>query len=219
MLGTSGNRAVDILITYRLLRILTTPFEKQDAFKYGIVDKNGKVLRKYNTLKDTKEKKAYTWLHRFCFNLKRIMSKAGLGGRLGSIALSLAVLLKEHNDPDLLGTEDDANFLKAKERMGISQYPELEKYKSLFESTIVQWIKMEGKWDEIVKEDANLPPIVDIKDTELSESANASLYNTFFGIDVYKVDNEFVPNELITYRSQDIFRSLVWAGDDKYEVI
>ena len=57
MLGTSGNRAVDILITYRLLRILTTPFEKQDAFKYGIVDKEGKVLRKYSTLKDTKEKK------------------------------------------------------------------------------------------------------------------------------------------------------------------
>ena len=68
MLGTSGNRAVDILITYRLLRILTTPFEKQDAFKYGIVDKEGKILRKYSTLKDAKEKKAYTWLHRFCFN-------------------------------------------------------------------------------------------------------------------------------------------------------
>ena len=43
MLGTSGNRAVDMLITYRVLRILTTPFEKQDAFKYGIIDKTGKV--------------------------------------------------------------------------------------------------------------------------------------------------------------------------------
>ena len=28
------------------------------------------------------------------------MKKAGLGGRLGSIALSLAVLLKEHNETD-----------------------------------------------------------------------------------------------------------------------
>ena len=214
MLGTSGNRAVDILITYRLLRILTTPFEKQDAFKYGIVDKDGKVLRKYSTLKDTKEKKAYTWLHRFCFNLKRIMAKAGLGGRLGSIALSLAVLLKEHNDPDLLGTEDDANDLKIKARMGISQYPELEKYKSIIESAVVQWIKMEGQWDEIVKEDAKLPPIVDIKDTELSESNNSSLYGTFFGIDVYKVDKT-----LMTYRDQETFRTLVWAGDDRYEVI
>ncbi len=214
MLGTSGNRAVDILITYRLLRILTTPFEKQDAFKYGIVDKEGKVLRKYSTLKDTKEKKAYTWLHRFCFNLKRIMKKAGLGGRLGSIALSLAVLLKEHNETDLLGTEDDANYLKIKERMGISQYPELEKYKGIIESAVVQWIKIEGQWDEIVKEDANLPPIVDIKDTELSESNNSSLYGTFFGIDVYEVGND-----LLTYRDQENFRTLVWAGDDSYEVI
>ena len=214
MLGTSGNRAVDILITYRLLRILTTPFEKQDAFKYGIVDKDGKILRKYSTLKDTKEKRAYTWLHRFCFNLKRIMAKAGLGGRLGSIALSLAVLLKEHNETDLLGTDDDINYLKIKEKLGISQYPELEKYKGIIESTVVQWIKMQGQWDEIVKEDANLPPIVDTKDTELSESDNSSLYGTFFGIDVYKVNGN-----LMTYRDQETFRTLVWAGDDSYEVI
>jgi len=209
MLGTSGNRAVDILITYRLLRILTTPFEKQDAFKYGIVDKNGKVLRKYSTLKDTKEKKAYTWLHRFCFNVKRIMGKVGLGGRLGSIAASLAVLLKEHNDADV-----SEELLKLRDRMGIAQYPELKKYKGVFESAIVQYLKMEGVWEELVKEDANLPPIVDIKDRELSESADNTIYGTFFGIDVFKVNNE-----LITYRDQDIFRSLVYAGDDKYEVI
>jgi hypothetical protein len=27
-----------------------TPFEKQEAFKYGIIDKDGKNLRKRNTL-------------------------------------------------------------------------------------------------------------------------------------------------------------------------
>ena len=43
MLGTSGNRAVDILITYDCYAYNNT-FEKQDAFKYGIVDKEGKVL-------------------------------------------------------------------------------------------------------------------------------------------------------------------------------
>ena len=211
MLGTSGNRAVDILITYRLLRILTTPFEKQDAFKYGIVDKNGKVLRKYSTLKDTKEKKAYTWLHRFCFNVKRIMGKVGLGGRLGSIAASLAVLLKEHNDADV-----SEETLKLRERMGVAQYPELEKYKGVFESAIVQYLKMEGVWEELVKEDANLPPIVDIKDRELSESADNTIYGTFFGIDVfYNKETQ----RLMTYRDQEVFRGVVYAGDDKYEVI
>ena len=47
-MGTSGNRAIDMLITYRIMRVLSTPFENQDAFKYGIIDKKGKVLRKYN---------------------------------------------------------------------------------------------------------------------------------------------------------------------------
>ena len=43
MLAITRNRAVDILITYRLLRILTTPFESKDAFKYKyIVDKDGR---------------------------------------------------------------------------------------------------------------------------------------------------------------------------------
>ena len=36
-----ANRAVDLVITYRVIKLLVTPFEKQDAFKYGIIDKNG----------------------------------------------------------------------------------------------------------------------------------------------------------------------------------
>jgi len=40
-----ASRAVDALITYRIVKLLTTPFEKQEAFKYGIIDKDGKVLK------------------------------------------------------------------------------------------------------------------------------------------------------------------------------
>ena len=40
------NRAIDLFVTYRFLKLLTTPFDKQDAFKRGIIDKNGKVLKK-----------------------------------------------------------------------------------------------------------------------------------------------------------------------------
>ena len=36
------SRAVDLLITYRIMKILVTPFDKQEAFKYGIIDKDGK---------------------------------------------------------------------------------------------------------------------------------------------------------------------------------
>ena len=90
-----ANRAVDLVITYRVIKLLVTPFEKQEAFRYGIIDKDGKVLRKYRTLKTTAEKKSYTILHRFVFNLKRVLQKAGLGGRLGTFAVALATLLRE----------------------------------------------------------------------------------------------------------------------------
>ena len=57
------SRAVDLLITYRIMKILVTPFDKQEAFKYGIIDKKGKVLRKWSTINKSQEKKSYTILH------------------------------------------------------------------------------------------------------------------------------------------------------------
>ena len=53
-----ANRAVDLVITYRVVKLLVTPFEKQEAFKYGIIDKDGKVLRKFRTLKTTRKKES-----------------------------------------------------------------------------------------------------------------------------------------------------------------
>ena len=44
-------RAIDLFVTYRFLKLLTTPFEKQDAFKFGIIDKNGNRIKKQNSTK------------------------------------------------------------------------------------------------------------------------------------------------------------------------
>ena len=60
-----ASRAVDMLITYRVVKLLVTPWEKQEAFKLGIIDKKGNVLRPNKTLKTSKDRKAYTYLHRF----------------------------------------------------------------------------------------------------------------------------------------------------------
>jgi hypothetical protein len=45
-----ASRAIDLLIAYRVIKLLVTPFEKTDAFKQGIIDKDGNVLKKYRTL-------------------------------------------------------------------------------------------------------------------------------------------------------------------------
>jgi hypothetical protein len=38
--------AIDLFVAYRFLRILTTPFEKTDAYKFGIIDEKGNRIRK-----------------------------------------------------------------------------------------------------------------------------------------------------------------------------
>ena len=95
----SGTRAIDLLITYRIIKLLTTPFEKQDAYRLGIIDKNGKVLRKTKDLKTPKERDAYTILHRFVFNLKRLINIVPGGkSKLGTYAAALGLLLKENKE-------------------------------------------------------------------------------------------------------------------------
>ena len=38
---TVMGRAIDLFVTYRFIKLLTTPFEKTDAYKLGIIDENG----------------------------------------------------------------------------------------------------------------------------------------------------------------------------------
>ena len=88
--------AIDAFITFRFLKLLVTPFNKTEAFKFGIIDERGKVLRKYKTLERIEERKAYTILHRLVFNIKKLLEKLPGGkSRLASYAAAL-FLIKEH---------------------------------------------------------------------------------------------------------------------------
>ena len=89
-------RAIDLFVAYRFLRILTTPWDEQPAYEHGIIDKDGKRLRKSNELQTTDEKSSFTLLHRLIFNLKRILHKIpGVKTKLGTYATAL-FLLKQH---------------------------------------------------------------------------------------------------------------------------
>ena len=67
LLKSAGN----IYFVYQFLTKLTTPFEKTKAFELGIIDKNGKVLKKRSQLKSAEEKEAYTMTDTLIFNLKK----------------------------------------------------------------------------------------------------------------------------------------------------
>ena len=90
--------AMNLYFIYKFLRILTTPFASTDAFKLGIIDEKGKILKKKSKLKTIEEKEAYTMFDRLVWKLKRLMEKIPFGKtRLASYAAALWLIKEENN--------------------------------------------------------------------------------------------------------------------------
>ena len=90
--------AMNLFFIYKFLRILTTPWKESDAFKLGIVDENGKILKKKSQLKTIDEKDAYTMMHRLVWKIKRLMEKVPFGKtRLASYAAALWLIKEGHS--------------------------------------------------------------------------------------------------------------------------
>ena len=115
-------RAIDLFVTYRFLKILTTPFENMEAYKLGIIDEKGNRIKKPKSTKPAVElattelKNAYTILHKLVFNIKKIFAKIpGLRTKVGTYAAALYLLkdtFKESvDDPDVFEKEF-VKFLK-----------------------------------------------------------------------------------------------------------
>ena len=91
-------RVIDALVAYRVLKILVTPFKKTKAYQLGIIDDKGKVLIKSKKITNQQQRNAYTLLIRFVFNLKRLLSKVGIRGPLGSAAAAALAFFKEETE-------------------------------------------------------------------------------------------------------------------------
>ena len=118
-------RAIDLFVTYRFIKLLTMPFEKTEAYKLGIIDKDGKRNVQPGTTRPTilatsEEKNSYTILHKLIFNIKKIFSKVpGLRTKVGTYAAALFLLkdtFKEQvDDPQMFEKE----FIKYLQEQGI----------------------------------------------------------------------------------------------------
>lgn len=115
------SRFVDAIIAYRILRKLTTPFEETDAFKLGIIDKQGKILRKFSELNSPEERDAYTLLDRLVWRVKRILERVpGENKKIASFAAALALIkenLEENTEP--LPSKFEARILTIKEDVDV----------------------------------------------------------------------------------------------------
>ena len=175
-------RAIDLLITYRVIKMLVTPFEKQPAYALGIIDNNGKVLRKAKTLKTAKEKEAYTLLHRFVFNLKRLINIVPGGkSKLGTYAAALGLLLKENKDINMVELEKDLYKHLSENN--------LIKLDDINESVGFDFLQ-EGKYivtDQL--EDLNGNVTAEVGDIVYT-TENQKPFDNYFGVNLYHVINE-----------------------------
>ena len=72
----------NIYFVYQFLKKLVTPFEKTKAFELGIVDKNGKILKRRRDLNTQAEKDAYTLSDTLIWNF--MWNKRNNGGMCDS---------------------------------------------------------------------------------------------------------------------------------------
>lgn len=100
------SKFVDNLIAFKVLSMLVTPFEKSDAFKLGIIDKDGKALKKVKDLNTTQERDAYTALDRLVFNLKRLLAKVPGGKSQFASLIAAYWLIKESHESRAVINED-----------------------------------------------------------------------------------------------------------------
>ena len=126
--------AIDAFITFRFLKLLVTPFDKTEAYNLGIIDKRGKVLRKYKTLERIEERQAYTILHRLVFNIKKLIEKVPGGkSRVASYAAALFLLkdtFKEHvEDPNMF----EKGLMESLKQQGVE-----------FDDTIVEEVTLDN---------------------------------------------------------------------------
>lgn len=88
---------LDLYLVYQFLRRLTTPFEEWDAYKLGIIDREGNILKKRDERKSPAEKDAFGTFDLMILKLKKLLEKIPGGqSKLASYTAALW-LIREWN--------------------------------------------------------------------------------------------------------------------------
>jgi hypothetical protein len=92
------SRFIDTVVAYRILRMLATPIERSEAFKLGLVDKDGKKIKEPLS---QQELNATSLLQRFVFKVQRALTRSPdrNAKRLLTFAAAMAIL-KEYTEED-----------------------------------------------------------------------------------------------------------------------
>ena len=98
-----AGKTLDLFLVYQFVKRLSTPWNKTEAFKLGLIDEKGVKLK---SAVSSEEQKAYAYYDRLVFNLKRLLEKLPGGKtRLGSFAAALFLMKEGTNERDYTQTE------------------------------------------------------------------------------------------------------------------
>ena len=90
--------AVDLFAAYQFVKRLVLPFNEWEAYKLGIIDAEGNVLKKRATLQGDREKNAWGYFDIIAANLKKMLAHVPGGqSKLGTYTAAF-FLLKEGRD-------------------------------------------------------------------------------------------------------------------------
>ena len=80
---------VDLFLVFSFIKRLVTPFEKWDAYKEGIIDKDGNILIKRKDYSKPAQRKAFGVFDQLILNVKKLLAKLPGGStRLASYAVA-----------------------------------------------------------------------------------------------------------------------------------
>jgi len=89
-----GSAALDMYFVYKFAKYISMDWKDWEAYKLGIIDDQGNVIKKNRTMSN--EKANYTFFHRLLRKLKQLMEKLpGMKSKLGKAAAAY-FLFKEH---------------------------------------------------------------------------------------------------------------------------
>jgi hypothetical protein len=96
------------LFAYKMIRMLSQKYEDWDAYKLGIIDKEGKTIKSPKT---TQEKASFGAFERLARNIKNVFMMAPLGFlRIASLAVALR-LLREHTESEGMNADKVENTI------------------------------------------------------------------------------------------------------------
>ena len=169
-------RAADTFYAFRFLRLLTTPWQKMGAYKLGLIDAQGNILRKAET---SEERSKYNVFHKLVFNVKRLLNKLPFGKTTIASYLAALYLIKEKT-----GLSDEALSKALLEVTGfnINTAPLNESRWYLTEDNSLR----AGHYT--LRHDVALPltgEVLALKKSLVTISENAAPCGTIFGVPVY----------------------------------